>query len=69
MENYAASKKKDKDERMARHSEDFQLRGADDGTNDGEEETQFLPEYQMHLDERFESTLCTPLEMQVYPME
>jgi hypothetical protein len=60
MENYQASKKKDKAELVARRSEDCLSHGADDSADDEEEETQLLPEDQVHLDDLFENTICTP---------
>jgi hypothetical protein len=45
MENYADSKKKDKEEHMTCRSKDHQFRGADNSTDEAEaEEMQLLPE-------------------------
>jgi hypothetical protein len=65
MENFQASKKKDKAECMERRSADRFARGAGDSTGNEEEEMQLLPSYQVHLADGFGNTLCTPLSMQV----
>jgi hypothetical protein len=53
MDNYQAYKKKYKVEHMALHREDRLSHGAEDSTENEEEETQLLPEDQVQLDDHF----------------
>jgi hypothetical protein len=61
MANFEASKKKDKEECLARSTADRLVRGADDSTDDDDEDvaeaTQLLPEYCVVLVDRFGSPL------------